>query len=326
MVNKIQKDIIPILATKLREILKQVDTKILRVTEEVRLRINQPLILNLNNGEAILTERGKITSNPKQAYQITQRDLKDTMNLMTQNSLYALEEELRQGYLTLEGGHRVGFVGRVITNSEKIELIKEFTGLNIRIAKEVIGAADSVIKKIIKNKDMIYNTLIISPPQCGKTTLLRDLTRQLSNGLPSIDLSGLKIGVVDERGEIGGNYQGIAQNQLGIRTDILANCPKSEGMLLLIRSMSPEVIVTDEIGSHKDVQAILEAINAGVKIIASVHGSDLAEIKRRPALKGLLNQKLFRRFIILSRRSGPGTVEKILGENKERIRGRRRIG
>lgn len=313
MSNKIKEEIFSILATKIRKVLSRVDNEILDDTEEIRLRINKPLILNLNQGEAILNEKGEDIQNYKQAYHINRRDLKETMNLMTQNSLYALEEELRQGYLTLPGGHRVGFVGKVVSNADEIEIIKEFSGLNIRISQEVIGAADSVIKKVIREENRIYNTLVISPPQCGKTTLLRDLTRQLSNGLPELGFSGLKIGVVDERGEIGGSYEGIVQNQLGIRTDILTDCPKSSGMILLIRSMSPEVIVTDEIGSRQDVQAIREAVNAGVKIITSVHGRDLAEIKRKPNLEELIEQKLFQRYIILSRKQGPGTIEAVLG-------------
>ncbi|KXS45950.1 stage III sporulation protein AA [Candidatus Frackibacter sp. WG13] len=326
MANRIQKEILPVLANSLRRIIERIDLKILSQIEEIRLRVNQPLILNLNKREVMLTKRSEVTSEPKQAYHTTQHDLQQTMNIMTQNSLYALEEELKEGYLTLKGGHRVGFVGRVISNSNKIELIKDFSGLNIRISQEIIGAADSIIKKLIFNRERVYNTLIISPPQCGKTTLLRDIIRQLSNGIPQLNFSGLKVGVVDERGELGGTYQGIAQNQLGIRTDLLANCPKSEGMLLLIRSMSPEVIITDEIGSQKDVQAIKEAINAGVKIITSVHGQDLNEIKERPNLKELLKHTFFKRFIILSRRRGPGTIERVLGVNEEEIRFKRRKG
>jgi len=326
MVSRIEKDIIPVLGKRLREILNNISSEILQETEEIRLRIDQPLILNLNQGEAILTPMGTVTKDYKQAYHTDQDDLKETMNLMTQNSLYALEEELRQGYLTLAGGHRVGFVGRAVTDSKEIELIKEFSGLNIRIAQEVIGAADSVIKEVISNNGKIHNTLIISPPQCGKTTLLRDLSRQLSNGLEKLNFAGVKVGVVDERDEIGGSYQGTAQNQLGIRTDLLSSCPKSKGMILLIRSMSPELIITDEIGSKKDVQAICEAINAGVKIITSVHGQNLAEVKERPNVRELIENNFFQRFIILSRRKGPGTIEEILGANEKilKFRGRMR--
>ncbi|ADL13257.1 stage III sporulation protein AA [Acetohalobium arabaticum] len=329
MIERIKEEIFPVLATTLRRILRQVDTDILSKTEEIRLRTDQPLILNLHHKEAIITKNGRITKDFKRAYYTTKQDIEETMNLMTQHSLYALEEELQQGYLTLAGGHRVGFVGQVVSDLDEIELIKNFSGLNIRISQEIIGAADEVIGEVISNdqSQSIYNTLIISPPQCGKTTLLRDLIRQLSTGLPEQNFSGLKVGVVDERGELGGSYQGVVQNQLGIRTDLLANCPKSQGMILLIRAMSPEVIVTDEIGSRQDVQAICEAVNAGVKIVTSVHGRDLKEIKQRPNLEKLLGQNFFKKFIILSRRQGPGTVEEIIKaeDSKSRLTEKRKI-
>ncbi|MGM0471570.1 MAG: stage III sporulation protein AA [Bacillota bacterium] len=309
MLNQITTEIKPLLAANLRQILNRVDDQILAAVEEIRLRVNQPLILNLHQEEVLITAQGGVTESYQAAYQTTKADINESINLMTNSSLYALEEELKEGYLTLPGGHRVGFVGEVITSNNQIELIKNFSGLNIRLSTAVIGAADNIIQQIIKHRSSIYNTLVISPPQCGKTTLLRDLIRQLSTGVKQVSF---KVGVVDERGELGGSYQGIAQNQLGPRTDLLANCPKSAGMMLLIRSMSPEVIVTDEIGSRRDVQAISEAINAGVKIITSVHGTNLAEIKERPNLRQMLERNYFQRFIILSRRRGPGTVEQIL--------------
>ncbi|MCK8825460.1 stage III sporulation protein AA [Fuchsiella alkaliacetigena] len=316
--TRIKEEIIPLLASNLRDILEQVNERILEQTEEIRLRIKQPLILKLNQGEAILTSDGQVTTNIKQAYYTKAQDLKESLNLMTQSSLYALEEELKQGYLTLEGGHRVGFVGQAVADIDKIELIKNISALNIRVSQQIIGAAESVIQQIIKDRADIYNTLVISPPQCGKTTLLRDIIRQLSNGIPELNFSGLTVGVVDERGELAGSYQGVPQNRLGIRTDVLSNSPKSQGMILLIRSMSPEVIVTDEIGTRADVKAILEALNAGVRVVASVHGNDLAEIEQRPNLKDLLAVNCIDRFIVLSRRRGPGTVEKIINAKQRR--------
>ncbi|MFO7818725.1 MAG: stage III sporulation protein AA, partial [Halanaerobacter sp.] len=255
---------------------------------------------------------GEVVKNPAQAYRVSKDDIQDTLNLMTNNSLYTLEEELKSGFLTLAGGHRVGFVGQVIRDNKSIKRIKNISALNIRLCQEIIGSADKVIESIIAHSNDIYNTLIISPPRCGKTTLIRDLIRQISNGLPQLDFSGLKVGVVDERSEIGGAYQGLAQNSLGLRTDLLDRAPKAEGMLLLIRSMSPDVIVTDEIGSKEDVAAIQEALNAGVRVITTVHGSSLRDLKGRPSLKNLFKSNTFERIIILSQRFGPGTVEQII--------------
>ncbi|MGE5577000.1 MAG: stage III sporulation protein AA, partial [Syntrophothermus sp.] len=158
----------------------------------------------------------------------------------------------------------------------------------------------------------ILSTLIISPPQCGKTTLLRDLARQISDGAPAIGLIGRKVGIVDERSEIAGCYHGVPQNDVGLRTDVLDTCPKAEGIMLLLRSMSPEVVVTDEIGGEEDVEAVEEACHAGVAVIATAHGHDLAELLRRPGTGRLIREGHFQRAVVLSRREGPGTLEVIV--------------
>ncbi|MCK8826640.1 stage III sporulation protein AA [Natroniella acetigena] len=308
----LKQDILPALAPQLRRIIsKLADSKLVNLVE-IRLRVNKPLILELTEDELFIDQDGLIRKDMRQAYQVSQSEIIDTLNLMTASSLYTIEEELKAGYLTLPGGHRVGLVGQVIREHNQIKRIKYISGLNIRLCQEIIGAADEVVRQIITGNDDIYNTLIISPPRCGKTTLLRDLTRQLSNGISELNFKGLKVGVVDERSEIGGAYQGVAQNRLGRRTDLLDRAPKAEGMMLLIRSMSPDLIVTDEIGSKEDVKAIWEALNAGVRVITTIHGNDLAEVRSRLKLKELLREDVFRRIIILSGRSGPGTIEKII--------------
>ncbi len=233
-------------------------------------------------------------------------------SFLSNHSIYALDEEMRQGFITIPGGHRVGFVGKGIIKDGVIRQIKEFSGINFRITRDVKGCANRIIPCLIKEKGDIHNTLIVSPPRCGKTTLLRDLIRQLSNGFSNFP--GLKIGVVDERSELGGSYQGIFRHDLGIRTDLLDHCPKSEGMYLLIRSMSPQVIATDEIGSSDDIAAILEAVNAGIRLITTVHGRDMQELMKRPVLKGLIVGKIFTRYIILSQRNGVGTIAGIYDE------------
>ncbi|PRX26899.1 stage III sporulation protein AA [Orenia metallireducens] len=311
--NRILKQgILPVLAPELRRIINHIDDNQIDDLIEIRLRVGNPLILERRRGELIVDSRGYRIKDIKQGYLVTIKDIKDTLNLMTRSSLFTLEGEIKAGFFTLTGGHRVGLVGQVIADEQGIKRIKHISGLNIRICQEIIGAGDKVVKEIVRGRNDIYNTLIISPPRCGKTTLIRDLTRQLSDGIPTLKFNGLKVGVVDERSEIGGAYQGVAQNRLGVRTDLLDRCPKAEGMMLLIRSMSPDVIVTDEIGSEEDVKALQEAINAGVRIITTVHGSSLDELKLRPSLKEIINTNTFQRIIILSHRQGAGTVEKII--------------
>ncbi|MBM7555221.1 stage III sporulation protein AA [Halanaerobacter jeridensis] len=308
----LEKTILPVLAPGLRALIKKVPAREIEDLVEIRVRVNKPLLLEKVKQEVLVSADGEIVKNVAGAYRITKKDIKETLHLMTNSSLYTLEEELKSGFLTLTGGHRVGFVGQVISDNKSIRRIKNISALNIRLCQEIIGAADKVIDNVIAGTDDIHNTLIISPPRCGKTTLIRDLIRQISNGISDLNFSGLKVGVVDERSEIGGAYQGLAQNSLGIRTDLLDRAPKAEGMLLLIRSMSPDVIVTDEIGSLQDVEAIQESLNAGVRVVTTVHDSNLREVKARPSLQGLFEMDTFKRIIILSQRFGPGTVEQII--------------
>ncbi|NLV37139.1 MAG: stage III sporulation protein AA, partial [Clostridiaceae bacterium] len=173
---------------------------------------------------------------------------------------------------------------------------------------------------LIRNNSDIFNTLIISPPQCGKTTILRDIARLLGNGLPDMGFRGVKVGIVDERSEIAACQKGIASNDVGLRTDVLDGCPKRIGMPMIIRAMSPKVIITDEIGNEGDREAIHSVLNAGVRIVATAHGYNVSEMKSRREVIKLIEDKVFERYIVLGNANGPGTlVEVIDGENMESI-------
>jgi stage III sporulation protein AA len=186
------------------------------------------------------------------------------------------------------------------------------------LAHQVKGCADRVLPYVINRQGSgIYHTLIISPPRCGKTTLLRDIIRQLSNG--NKYMAGMSIGVVDERSEIGACYMGAPQNELGIRTDILDCCPKAMGMMMLIRSMSPQIIAVDEIGSKEDLEAIDYVIGCGCKLIATVHGSSIEDIRSKPTLCDLVKKKLFERYIILNNDTEIGHLEEIYDSDGKRI-------
>lgn len=277
--------------------------------QEIRLRVNQPIMISKSGELLFITERGLITKNIEQAFSIYQRDLSDTLQMMSDYSLYAFEEEIRNGYITLQGGHRVGLVGKIIMENGHLKTMRYIGGMNIRISHQIVGCADKVLPYLINHRS-IYHTLIISPPRCGKTTLLRDLIRQISNGI-SKDFTGVTVGIVDERSEIAGCYQGIPQNDIGKRSDVLDCCPKVDGMKMLLRSMSPDVIAVDEIGKSEDIYAIEDVMNAGVKLICTVHGSSLSDIQRKPVLKELIEKKIFERMIILNYKEGPGTIENI---------------
>ena len=268
------------------------------------MRINSPLMIRQRGKEYKLTEEGKLLRcNGNEQYEkenihyVDRCELMETMEYIAGYSLYAYEDELRQGFLTIQGGHRVGVAGKILMEEGKVRSIRYISFLNIRLAHQVEGCADKVMPFIVENGEVCH-TLIISPPCCGKTTLLRDVIRQISNG--NAWCEGKNVGVVDERSEIGGAYQGVPQNDLGIRTDLLDCCPKAEGMMMLIRSMSPEVVAVDEIGDYGDIKAIESVLNCGCRLIATVHGSSVEDIEKKPLLQKMVKEHVFDRYIILS--------------------------
>jgi stage III sporulation protein AA len=312
------REILPYLSMYLASLLEKVPRGQQERITEIRLRSKQPLILHFDQGARFVDAAGQLTTRREEAVIVPKEEIETTLQIMSQASLYAIEEELRNGYLTLKGGHRVGFAGQAILEEGRVRSLKHLASLNIRIARQMPGVADRILPFII-HENRVYNTLIISPPRCGKTTLLRDVARQLSNGVRSLQFAGVKMGIVDERSELAGAYEGIPQNDVGYQTDVLDACPKAEGMVMLIRSMSPEVIVVDEIGRDEDVYALREALQAGVSLIASIHGSSVEQILRRPCMTELMREQVFDRYIILGCSQGVGTVEAILDGNYNNV-------
>lgn len=302
------------LSQRIAQRLVKLPDQLLAHIEEIRIRINQPIEVVIGQHSFFLRADGKLDQEPD-GFVATLEDGQKIINLISRHSLYALEEELKKGYITIPGGHRVGIAGKVVTDGRKVELIKHIRFFNFRIARPVYGAAEKVLPYLLQNS-LPLNTLIISPPRCGKTTLLRDLIRLYSTGGK---FAGLRVGVVDERSEIAGSIDGLPQYDLGPRTDVLDGCPKAEGVMMLVRSMSPHIVACDEIGGEEDALAILEALHAGVKVLATAHGTDLRDISSRPGLKPLFANKVMERFVILSHRQGTGTVEQILDGDEKPI-------
>lgn len=280
--------------------------------EEIRLRINAPLSIFTKGQDYFVSLDGKLSTSPKESIIIGVDHINKTFQLIANYSIYALTEEIRNGFITIKGGHRVGIGGKIIYGNRGIENIKNISSLNIRIGRQKVGISENIIPFLIDSKGYFYNTLIISPPQCGKTTLLRDIIRNLSNGNPDLNRRGYKIGLVDERSEIAGVYNGIPQKDVGIRTDILDSCLKSDGIMILIRAMSPEIIAVDEIGTIDDCLAIEESLRAGVKLIATVHGFSLEDVKMKKSLRRLFDERVFKRFIVLDNSKGVGTIREII--------------
>lgn len=270
--------------------LSMLPASIISEIEEIRLRCGQNIKIQWGKNEKNLTRI------------VTKEDLQKTLNSLIRFSYYAYEDDLANGFVTIAGGHRVGICGKAVVKNHQPTLIKEISSMNIRFAKEIKGCANALVPILIKDEKPV-NTLIVSPPGCGKTTLLRDITRALS-------IRGIKVAICDERSEIAGMYDSRSSFDLGPRTDILDGCDKANGIPMLIRSMSPHVVVTDEIGKKGDIDAIEQCQSAGVKLITSIHGSCEKDILSS-SIGSMVKRKLFENIIYLSSQDGPGTVKEI---------------
>ncbi|MDE7368124.1 MAG: stage III sporulation protein AA [Lachnospiraceae bacterium] len=304
-----------VFSLQLRQILMKMNIEFERL-QEIRLRVWEPLLIIYDNREFFVGENGRLNTSMNEVYIVTPEDIRNTLDFISQYSLYAYEDEIRQGFITIQGGHRVGIAGKVVMEQHGIKTIRHISFLNIRLSHQVKGCGTELLSQI-EDDNGIKHTLIISPPRCGKTTLLRDLIRLLSDGVEG--KAGVTVGVVDERSEIGACYQGIPQNDLGKRTDILDCCPKAYGMLMLIRSMSPVVIAVDEIGSREDIEAIEYVINAGCTILATVHGNSIEDIRNKPVLRRLVEERIFDRYVVLNNKGGIGHIERIFDAQGNRL-------
>lgn len=276
-----------------------ISDKNFKAIDEIRIAIGRPIIVLKNNNEIV------------KKYKVTMEDMKNIIQRISNYSIYAFEEEIKQGYITVEGGHRIGISGQCVIENGFVKTIKHIGSINIRVAKEIIGCSNKLMAEII-SRNRVNNTIIISPPKCGKTTLLRDITRNISNGYAPMDFNGRRTSVIDERSEIASCFKGIPQMNVGIRTDVYDNCIKNQGILMAIRTMAPEVIICDEIGTDKDMEALVMAYNSGVNVIVTIHGNDIDDIYKRPVFNNILENKMINKIIVLSNRNGIGTIESIV--------------
>lgn len=295
-------------AARLKDIFKKAVPEIKRV-QEIRVRAGKPVFVFMDGQEFFLLEKGLLGrwggTEQRDAVIADQTLIKEILGIFSRHSLYAFEDEVRQGFLTIEGGHRVGISGKTVLEGQWIRTIKDISGLNIRLAHQKIGCADRILPFLYEN-GCLKNTLFLSPPGAGKTTLLRDAVRQISNG--NVYGEGMEVSVVDERSEIGASFKGIPQCDLGIRTDVMDACPKALGMLMMIRSMAPRVVAVDEIGTREDLEALRDVMNCGCRILATVHGNQVEDLAGKPVLSEMAREKMFDRYVVLTRTPGPGTV------------------
>jgi len=264
------------------------NNRLIEEIQEIRIRSNREILLKLMERDVILQ------------YNVTQAEILQILERLCENSIYAYKNQICEGFITVKGGHRIGLTGSCVIENGKIINVKYISSLNFRIAREILNCSTRILREIIdiENKT-IYNSIIVAPPGKGKTTVLRDIIRRLSNGIDEINLKGKTCGVVDERGEIAAMYKGVPQNDVGIRTDIIENVHKNQGIHMLIRTMAPEIIACDEIGSREDVESIHYALYSGVKGIFTMHGRSIEDIKNNKQIYELIENREIQKVIFL---------------------------
>ncbi|MBE6903358.1 MAG: stage III sporulation protein AA [Ruminococcaceae bacterium] len=288
-----------LLPLNLREVINKTDIQTKKNTREIRLRINQPLSLTLAQRSVFISQNG-ITTDVNKGIKVNKSDIDETFSLLCRHCLYSTQEQIRQGFITAKGGHRAGICGTATVKNGQIEAIRDISSINIRIARQIIGCADKIYNDFFNNE--ISSTLIASAPAGGKTTILRDLARTLSE-------KGKRVSVIDERGELGAVFCGVAQNRLGALCDILDNYPKAQGITYAVRCLNPQAIICDEIGAYEDYEAVSEAFKSGVPLIMSVHASSLEELKKRRNIYRLIEEALIKNIIVLEGEKAPGKIK-----------------
>ncbi len=306
--------ILQLFPASMRKIFERIATHY-ETLEEIRLRVGRPILVYEHGEERCIDIQGCLVTQTETARCITESELKEIFNYLCSYSIYAYEEEMKMGYITVQGGHRIGMAGQIVIDENgKVKRMKNISSMNIRISHQIKGVSDEILPRLLED-GQFRDTLIISPPGMGKTTLLRDLIRNLSDGTSGYN--GQTVAVVDERSEIAGCFMGVAQNDVGMRTDILDGCLKLYGMRMLMRSMAPKIVAIDEIGGEVEMRELRNLSGCGCKLLATIHGESLEDIKKKDWIRQALEENLFQRFVLIKREETGGIRYKVYtGENE----------
>ena len=297
---------VEILSEDIRAVLKNIPDSKKSTVQEIRIRVNKPLALS-DGATTIFTDiDGKIMyTMGEKAFRVSQRGIYDTFRRICDYSVYSRQDEIKNGYITVKGGHRVGLCGTAVLTDGKISALNDISSMNVRIARQIFGVSEEIINHLYPFEGGI---LIAGMPSSGKTTLLRDLARSLSLG---IGCHVTRTAVIDERGELSGTYSGVSYNDMGL-SDILNGYPKGEGIIHAIRAMSPQVIICDELGTDEDCRLVSQGFNAGAVIIASIHAGNYEELMRRKQAVSLIETGAFKNIVMLESSNRPCKIAKVI--------------
>ncbi len=292
----------------IKSVLSKVDFKLQKDIQEIRIRENKPLMVKVISKNCYLNNLGCVTFNrTSNSYIVSKEQLENSFKKICEYSLYTYQEEINNGFITLSGGHRVGICGTAVLQNQKIINVKNISSMNIRIARFISHVADEIISDVMNNE--LKGILICGKPGSGKTTILKDIVNQIASGRLGCIYN---VSVIDERGEISSGNNLFIEDYLGDSVDIFNGYSKLNGMMIAIRTMAPDLIICDEIGTKKETQAIEGVLNSGVKVIATIHAGNEEEVYTKPQIRKLISTKAFEKIVILSSGSLPCKISKVI--------------